>query len=152
MYGYVQNVTRMSSASITRLLQREMLLPAKKREHHIVSWRKMCGTDGNADGRGKRLKKRAKLAREWRYEVAVLTGDSNKMTVQRQAGWAGINVGCINFTSIYVIDLVVAEQFDMCGSFGKASSDTREGASIGKKGKCKIFDCLRMRASEVYRY
>lgn len=101
-------VTKVSATSIMRILQRKMV--TQKKEHRIVSWQKMYETDGNVDSR-EGWKKWAKLALESRYGVAVLTGYSDKMMVTAM-GCAGINVGCINFTSIYVIGVVVVEQFD----------------------------------------
>lgn len=81
IYGYAQNVTKVSTASIMRLLQRKMIIQKRAPYYQLA---KICGTDGNANSREKGWKSARNCVRESRYEVAILTGYSAKMTVQQR--------------------------------------------------------------------
>lgn len=69
---------------------------------------------GDADG----SEKRAEKAHEIGARMTLRSSRrSNGMTPLRRAGWIEINVGRINFTSIYVIDLSVTEQLEQSPGF-----------------------------------
>lgn len=82
IYGYAQNVTKVSAASIIRLLQKKMVTPKK---HHIVSWRKMYGTDGMST-----VDKKAEKVREIGTRITLRSSPSNGIFRQNDGNSDGL--------------------------------------------------------------
>lgn len=87
IYGYAQNVTKVSAASIMRTLQRK-IVTQKKSTALSAGEKCMEQTEMSTE---EKAGKSAKLALESRYGVAVLTEYSDKMMVAAM-DCVGINV------------------------------------------------------------